>query len=171
GVNDGGYIDNPLRGTRDVNRTRIGGGRAAVRLDAGDAWTVDIGGIYQLTALDDAQYTDRDGPPLTRASPVTEDASAHYGMAMVIVRKDMGDLLFQSSNGYVSHGLDERFDASRAGHAVETFEQDNRTRMWVSETRLWRPVAGGLGWVIGVSAIDNRSEQRRAFVGSQRRAS
>lgn len=171
GVNDGGYIDNPLRGTKDVNRTRIGGGRAAVRLDAGDGWTVDLGGIYQFTALDDAQYADRDGPPLTRSSPVTEDASAHYGMAMVIIRKDMGELLFQSSNGYVSHGLDERFDASRPGHAVDIFEQDNRTRMWVSETRLWRPVADGLGWVVGVSAIDNRSEQRRAFVGGQRRAS
>lgn len=170
GVNEGGYIDNPLRGEKDVNRTRIGGGRAAVRLDAGNAWTVDIGGIYQLTAIDDAQYADRDGPPLTRSSPVVEDASTHYGMAMVILRKDWGDLLLQSSNAYISHGLDERFDASRPNNGVEVFEQDNRTRMWVSETRLWRPVRDGLGWVVGFSAIDNRSEQRRAFVGRLRRA-
>lgn len=170
GINDGGYIDNPLRGERDVNRTRIGGGRAAVRLDAGDAWTVDIGGIYQLTGIDDAQYADRNGPPLTRASPVVEDADAHYGMAMAIVRKDWGGLLLQSSNAYVSHGLDERFDASRPGAGVALFEQDNRTRMWVSETRLWRPVREGVGWVIGFSAIDNRTEQRRAFEGGLRRA-
>ncbi|OJY68022.1 MAG: TonB-dependent receptor [Sphingobium sp. 66-54] len=170
GINDGGYIDNPLRGERDVNRTRIGGGRAAVRLDAGDAWTVDIGGIYQLTGIDDAQYADRDGPPLTRSSPVTEDADAHYGMGMAIVRKDWGDLLLQSSNAYVDHRLDERFDASRTGGTAALFEQDNRTRMWVSETRLWRPVREGFGWVIGFSAIDNRTEQRRAFEGGLRRA-
>lgn len=171
GVNDGGYIDNPLRGAKDVNRTRIGGGRAAVRLDAGDGWTVDLGGIYQRTGIDDAQYADRNGPPLTRASLVTEDADAHYGMATAIIRKDWGDLLFQSSNGYVSHGLDERFDASRPGHPGDIFEQDNRTRMWVSETRLWRPVADGLGWVVGFSAVDNRTEQRRAFASGLRRAS
>jgi len=171
GVNDGGYIDNPLRGAKNVNRTRIGGGRAAVRLGVGDGWLVDLGGIYQLTALDDAQYADRDGPPLTRSSPVAENASAHYDMAMAIIRKDMGNLLFQSSNGYVSHRLHERFDASRTAQDVEIFEQDNRTHMWASETRLWRPVADGLGWVVGVSAIDNRSAQRRAFVSGQRRAS
>jgi outer membrane receptor protein involved in Fe transport len=172
GVSEGGYIDNPLRGENDVNRSRIVGGRAALRLDMGDSWTVDVGGIYQATEIDDSQYADRDGKlPLTRYSPVVEDANSHYGMAMVVVRKDWGDLKFQSSNAYVNHGLDERFNATQGRDAPNVFEQRNRTRMWVSETRLWRPVKDGLGWVIGVSAIDNSTQQRRAFEQSLRRAS
>ncbi|MBB5984447.1 TonB-dependent receptor [Sphingobium lignivorans] len=170
GLSDGGYIDNPLRDAENVNRTRIGGGRAALRLEAGDGWTVDVGGIYQTTTIDDSQYADRDGPPLSRASAVVEDADADYGMAMVVVRKAWGDLLFQSSNAWVSHGLGERFDASSSTEKPSVFDQRNRTRMWVSENRLWRPVTDGVGWVIGASFIDNRTEQRRAFVeGGERR--
>ncbi|MCW2391762.1 outer membrane receptor protein involved in Fe transport [Sphingobium sp. B1D7B] len=163
GITDGGYIDNPVRGVNDVNRTRIAGGRAVLRLDLGDAWTVDVGGIYQSTLIDDSQYADRDAPPLTRNSFVVEDANADYGMATLVVRKDFGALRFQSSNAYVSHGLDERFDATRADTLPRVFEQRNRTRMLTSETRLWRPVENGFGWVLGVSAIDNEAEQRRAF--------
>jgi len=163
GITDGGYIDNPLRGEDDVNRTRIGGGRAALRLDLGDDWIADVGGIYQATAIDDSQYADRGGPGLTRRSAVVEDASADYGMAMVVLRKDWDNLRFQSSNAWVSHALDERFDATGSGTVPRLFEQRNRTRMWVSETRLWRPVDNGFGWVLGFSAIDNRTEQRRAF--------
>ena len=172
GVSEGGYIDNPLRGENDVNRSRIGGGRAALRLDMGDRWTVDVGGIYQATGIADSQYADRDGKtPLTRYSPVVEDADAHYGMAMIVVRKDWGDLKFQSSNAYVSHGLDERFNATRGLDTANVFAQRNRTTMWVSETRLWRPVRDGLGWVVGVSAIDNSTQQRRAFEQGGRRTS
>lgn len=163
GVSDGGYIDNPLRGENDTNRTRIGGGRATLRLDAGDNWTIDIGGIFQATKMDDAQYADRDGPPLTRSSPVVEDAHADYGMATVVIRKEWDGLLFQSSNGYVSHVLDENFNASKPRTPPRLFEQHNSTTMWASETRLWRPVENGFGWVIGFSAIDNSTEQRRAF--------
>jgi outer membrane receptor protein involved in Fe transport len=170
GISEGGYIDNPLRGEQDVNRTRIAGGRAALRFDLGDDWTVDLGGIYQSTEIDDSQYADRDGPALSRSSPVVEDAAAQYGMAMVVLRKDWGDLRFQTSNGWVSHHLDERFNASAPGGPPNVFEQRNRTTMWVSETRLWRPVTDGLGWVIGVSAIDNSTVQRRAFEQSLRRA-
>ncbi len=170
GISEGGYIDNPLRGTKDVNRSRVAGGRGAVRFDLGDRWTVDVGGIYQVTAIDDSQYADRDGPPLTRSSSVVEDAAADYGMAMIVVRKDWGDLKFQTSNAYVNHGLDERFDATRPKQAANLFEQRNRTRMWVNETRLWRPVKDGLGWVIGLSAIDNSTAQRRSFEQSLMRA-
>lgn len=163
GITDGGYIDNPLRGRNDVNRTRIAGGRGVVRFDLGRDWSIDLGGIYQSTSIDDSQYADRAGEPLTRRSAVVEDASADYGMATIVLRKDWGRLRFQSSNAWVSHGLDERFDATGEGDIPRLFEQRNRTRMLVSETRVWRPVEDGLGWVIGLSAIDNQSEQRRVF--------
>jgi outer membrane receptor protein involved in Fe transport len=163
GISEGGYIDNPLRKENDINRSQIVGGRAMLRLDPGDGWTVDIGGVYQATRLDDAQYADRNAPALTRESAVVEGAQAHYGMATLVLRKDWGDLRFQSSNAYVNHALDESFDARPNGDAPQIFDQRNRTRMFSSETRLWRPVRNGVGWVLGFSAIDNRTEQRRAF--------
>ena len=61
----GGYIDKPLLGRRDVNRTNILGGRAAVRIDAGGGWTVDLIGVGQTNRGRDSQYADRAGPPLT----------------------------------------------------------------------------------------------------------
>jgi len=171
GISEGGYIDNPVRRENDINQTRVSGGRATLRLDPGGGWIVDIGGIYQATQIDDAQYADRRGPPLTRASAVVQDAQAHYGMATFVIRKDWGNLRFQSSNAYVNHALDERFDANPSGDAPQIFDQRNRTRMLVSESRLWRPVRNGFGWVIGLSAIDNRTQQRRAFQQSLARAS
>ncbi|KGB57321.1 TonB-dependent receptor [Sphingopyxis sp. SE2] len=111
-LTDGGYIDNPLRGQNDVNRVHVRGGRGTFRLEAGDGWTVDFGGIYQAITSDDAQYADKDAPPLTRASMVEQNATARYGMGTIVVMKDWGDLYFQSSNAFIDHRLFERFDAS-----------------------------------------------------------
>jgi iron complex outermembrane recepter protein len=111
-ITDGGYIDNPLRGQNDVNRVHIRGGRGTLRLDAGDGWTVDIGGIYQSNTSDDAQYADKDAPPLTRRSMIEQPAKARYGLGTLVVMKDWGDLRFQSSNAFIDHRLFERFDAS-----------------------------------------------------------
>ncbi|HEY1125678.1 MAG TPA: TonB-dependent receptor [Sphingobium sp.] len=163
GITEGGYIDNPVRGENDSNQTRIVGGRATLRLDPGDNWTMDVGGIYQATLLDDAQYADRDAPPLTRKSAVVQDAQSHYGMALAVVRKSWGSIRFQSSNAYVKHTLSERFDAAPNGAAPNLFVQHSRTEMLTSETRLWRPVQAGLGWLVGFSAIQNRTEQHRQF--------
>lgn len=171
GLSEGGYIDNPLRGLKDINRSRIGGGRATLLLDAGDNWRVELGGIYQATGIEDAQYADREGPPLSRSSPVREPSDAQYAMATIVLHKQWDGLRFQSSNAYVSQRTDERFNASRADAPAQLFEQRNRTHMLVSETRLWRPVRDGIGWVLGVSAIDNETEQTRDFAQQVMRVS
>lgn len=111
-IADGGYIDNPLTGQNDVNRVHVRGGRGTFRVDAGDNWTVDLGGVYQAITADDAQYADKDAPPLTRRSMVDQNATARYGMGSIVVMKEWDDLHFQSSNAYIDHRLFERFDAS-----------------------------------------------------------
>ncbi|OHD05903.1 TonB-dependent receptor domain-containing protein [Sphingopyxis sp. RIFCSPHIGHO2_12_FULL_65_19] len=111
-LTDGGYIDNPLRGQNDVNRVHVRGGRGTFRFEAGDGWTVDLGGVYQAITSDDAQYADKDGPPLTRSSMVEQNATARYAMGTVVVMKDWDGLHFQSSNAFIDHRLFERFDAS-----------------------------------------------------------
>jgi len=181
GVSDGGYIDNPLLDRSDVNRTRIAGGRASLRFDTGDGWTVDVGGIGQWTHGADSQYADRDGPPLTRSSPVDQGFSAAYVLGQVVVAKDWDDLRFRSSAGVVEQRLRERYDAGvppgmeLPGAAIGSplvstvsagqprlFVQRNRTRLIASETRLWRPMADGFGWVVGASLTRNRTRLERA---------
>ncbi len=162
-ISEGGYIDNPLLGQSDVNRTTIRGGRGTLRLDAGENWTVDLGGIYQRIKADDAQYTDRNAPPLTRRSLVEQGASARYGAATLVISKDWDELHFQSSNAFVDHHLSERFDASMSEDMPRAFDQHNDTRMIASENRLSRPYRDGLGWVIGASFIDNDTRQTRAY--------
>lgn len=183
-LTDGGYIDNPILGQNDVNRVHVRGGRASFRFEAGDDWTVDLGGVYQAITSDDAQYADKNAPPLTRNSMVQQNARARYGLATLVVVKDWGTLHFQSSNALVDHRLSERFDASLSDGAVGTvdvarifaptivnpaitqprvLDQHNATRMMVSENRLSRPYQNGLGWVIGTSFVDNRTRQQRDF--------
>ncbi len=74
-----------------------------------------------------------------------------------------GRYRFQSSNAYVRHTLAERFDAAPDGPAPNLFNQHNRTEMLTSETRVWRPVQDGLGWLVGFSAVSNSTEQHRSF--------
>lgn len=160
-LSDGGYIDNPLLGQKDVNRTHIRGGRGTFRFDAGDNWTIDVGGVYQSTRSDDAQYADKDAPPLERNSLVEQNAKAKYGLGTVVVMKDWDGLRFQSSSAWVSHRLFERFDATRPDAPPRVLDQTNETRMIVNETRLSRPFHNGLGWVAGISLLDNRTRQNR----------
>ena len=198
-ITDGGYIDNPLRGQNDVNRVFVRGGRGTFRVDAGNDWTIDVGGIYQAITSDDAQYADKNADPLTRNSMVEQNARARYGLATLVVMKDWDGLHFQSSNAFIDHRLFERFDASlpEARQATDTsvgdgatppsigtvdvarlfapvqitplndvpriLDQHNETRMFASENRLSRPYHDGLGWVIGVSFIDNRARQDREY--------
>jgi iron complex outermembrane receptor protein len=184
GVSEGGYIDNPALDRRDVNRTRIAGGRAMLRLDAGSGWTVDLGGIGQWTKGDDSQYADRDEPPLTRSSAIVQGFSADYTMGQVVVSGAIGGLKVKSSTGIVSQTLTERYDATlpavdptqpitnwpafgspltTAPGSPRVFAQRNATDMIANETRVWRPMRNGFGWVVGGSFTHNRTRLSRSL--------
>ena len=184
GVSEGGYIDNPVLDRRDVNRTRIGGGRAALRLDAGNGWTIDLGGIGQWTKGDDSQYADRDAPPLTRSSAIVQGFSADYAMGQVVVSGEIGGLKVKSSTGIVSQTLTERYDATlpaadptlpssnwpafgspltTAAGSPRVFAQRNATSLIANETRVWRPMRNGFGWVVGGSFTHNRTRLSRSL--------
>ena len=163
GVSDGGYIDNPTLGRDDVNRTRIAGGRAALRTDLGSGWTIDLGGVLQRTRGADSQYADLDSPPLTRASAVAQGFSANYSLADVVVSGAVGGLMLRSSTGIVGQTLTERYDATVPDGEPRLFVQRNATAMISNETRLWRPMRGGFGWVVGGSFTHNRTRLSRSL--------
>lgn len=163
GVSEGGYIDNPVLDRRDVNRTRIAGGRAMLRLDAGNGWTVDLGGIGQWNTGEDSQYADRNAPPLTRSSAIVQGFSADYAMGHVVVSGAIGGLKLKSSTGIVGQTLAERYDATLPGGDPRLFAQRNATTLIANETRLWRPMRNGFGWVVGGSFTHNRTRLSRSL--------
>lgn len=165
----GGYIDKPLLGREDVNRTNVYGGRAFARVDAGGGWTIDLIGIAQRIDGEDSQYADRDGDPLTRSARVTEGFGADYLQGQLVVSGEIGAIRFRSSTGIVGQELEERYDATAPDEPARLFVQNNDSQMIANETRLWQPMEGRFGWVVGASFTHNRTELTRSFDGAEMR--
>lgn len=158
----GGYIDKPVIGRRDVNRTAILSGRAALRLDLAPDWQADVILLGQDTRADDSQYADRSGRRLESSAAVTEGSAAQYGQAQLVVSGRIGEVQIKSSTGIGAQDLTERYDATAPGGPARLFRQRNQMRMIANETRVWQPVGeGGFGWVLGTSIIDNRNTVTR----------
>jgi iron complex outermembrane receptor protein len=160
---EGGYIDDLERGLRDVNRTRIFGGRAALRVETESGWQFDVGGATQRIDGEDSQFADRDQPPLTRRSKVPQDFGSDYALAQFAAARNWGDLRLVSTFGLVRQKLVEQYDSTREGGPPTLFEQTSRISMVSTETRLSSDGADGTGWLVGASLISNRSEQERAL--------
>ncbi|WP_328597946.1 TonB-dependent receptor [Croceibacterium soli] len=167
----GGYIDKPLLGEQNVNRTEILGGRAMVRIAAGPDWTVDLIGLGQTNHAEDSQYADRGGPPLSRAAQVQEGAEADFVQGQVVVSGSLGPVRFRSTTGATSQHLMERYDATRPNGPARLFVQRNDTEMFANETRLWQPLGERFEWLAGASYTRNRTTLTREIGGEQERAS
>ncbi len=159
----GGYIDKPLLGRTDVNRTDIFGGRAIARFEFAPGWTADVIALGQSTHAADSQYADRFGPPLTRAARVPEGADADYMQGQFVLSGRFGAVQLRSSTGIAWHDLEERYDATEPSGQPRLFTQSNNTRMIANETRLWQPLGKRFGWVAGVSLTENRSQLNRSL--------
>jgi len=160
----GGYIDKPEIGRRNVNRTAIVSGRAALRVDLAPDWSADVIVLGQDTQSDDSQYADRNGGRLISSARVTEGSAAQYGQAQLVVSGRIGDIRIKSSTGIGAQDLIERYDATTPGGGPpRLFSQRNETRMIANETRIWQPVGEHFGWVLGSSVIDNRNTLTRAL--------
>ena len=163
GVQDGGYIDDVLRGKKDVNRVRTYGGRAALRFAPDADWTVDLNAVYQHIDGDDAQYASKSVGRLERASSVAQPYASDYLLGNVRIERDWDGLRFVSSTGYVRHDLDESYDATQQGGSPALFRQDNRVTIFSTENRLIRDLDNGLGWILGASYLESRSTLRRTL--------
>ena len=143
----GGYIDKPAIGQRNVNRTNILSGRAALRVDVAPDWQADVILLGQDTRADDSQYADRDGRRLESAARVTEGSRAQYGQAQLVVSGRIGDVRIKSSTGIGAQDLSERYDATAPGGVLRLFRQRNQTRMVATRrvcgSRLVRKASAG----------------------------
>ncbi len=157
----GGYIDKPLLGEKNVNRTDILGGRAMFRYEAAPGWTVDLIGVLQRTDGRDSQYADRVGPRLSRSARVSEGFDADYSQGQFVITGEFGDVRFKSSTGVTGQQLEERYDATLPNSDPRVFTQRNDTEMVANETRLWRPLGDKAGWILGTSYTHNRTRLTR----------
>lgn len=160
----GGYIDKPLLGQRNVNRTDILSGRAALRVAIAPDWSADVILLGQDTKAADSQYADRAGARrLDSSAQVTEGSRAQYGQAQLVISGRIGNIRIKSSTGIGAQDLTERYDATAPGGAPRLFRQRGQTRMIANETRIWQPVGETIGWVLGSSVIDNRNTLTRGI--------
>jgi iron complex outermembrane recepter protein len=152
---EGGYVDNIATGERDINDVEVTGGRATFTAEVQPGWFVDLAGIGQKISGDDSQYADRDVPHLSRESLVDQPFSSDFALGALVVRKDSGSIRFRSTTGISRQEVDENFDASMGGD-IRQLRQHSKARAISSETRVWRPMEDGYGWLVGFSSIGHR---------------
>ncbi|WBO21732.1 TonB-dependent receptor [Sphingomonas abietis] len=163
GEQDGGYIDDIGRGLKDVNRSRVAGGRAALRVGFGSGWTATLGGIAQDVRNRDSQYADEDLGSLVRASAVAQPSFHSYRAVDLAIEGRVGGATLRSTTGYVAQRLGQAFDATQPDNDILLYEQRDRISMVSNETRLNGKAGDRLDWLAGIAVLHARSTERRAL--------
>jgi outer membrane receptor protein involved in Fe transport len=163
GSDSPGYIDDAQLGLRGINRTRISGWRAALRIDAGNGWDVELGGLGQDITGKDGQYALSTLPPLTRAANFRQPFDNDYHLGSITVRKQLRDFDVVSATGIVRHQLESRFDATGfpGTSGPQLFAEAIDISMVSHETRLSHSDARGAGWVAGFALVHDIDEISR----------
>jgi len=157
-ADEAGWIDN-LDGRTDANRTRLRGGRLAVRARAGD-WVADVHGVAQRTATRDSQYVTGSGGHLWRSGTMAEPRAAQLYLVGGTLRGPLGDGELVLASSYVNQELQGDFDASAAATAFgvmapATFRDDRTWRLVTAEAR----ATGGqrIAWLAGAAMLSAHS--------------
>ncbi|WP_242137058.1 TonB-dependent receptor [Sphingomonas sp. TREG-RG-20F-R18-01] len=162
----GGYIDDPSRRLTSINRTDTLGGRVTLAADAGNGWTFELGALGQQIDAADAQYAEAGAGSLQRRSQYAQPYTSTVKLVRGVVRKrwDSG-LNLVSATGYVDLKTDDTFDATRALGSVGPvlYRNVQTDTLFVQETRLSRPATTRVGWLLGVSYLNDSDVQSRAL--------
>jgi hypothetical protein len=154
---DGGYIDDAGRNRKNVNRTRVDGGRATLRISPGNDWTIDLGGTLQNLNSRDSQYAERGLPMLTRSTAIAQPFDNDYTLWQAVIRKRWATLELVSATGLVRHDVGVRYDATGYPGTIgpTAFDEKSKITLVSHETRLSRTRPGGSGWIAGVSFVSD----------------
>jgi iron complex outermembrane recepter protein len=157
-----GYIDDPLRGLSNINRTLSHGGRAALRVKPGGGWDVTIGGAIQNIASRDGQYSIRGVPALERRSVLSQPFDNDYSLGYLTAAGNIRGTQLTSTTSVVRHDVDTVYDATLGEQAPRLFTENLAIRLFSHETRLSRSSADE-SWVVGISGLTARDRTTRAL--------
>jgi iron complex outermembrane receptor protein len=165
-MRDGGYIDDSLRKTSNVNRTDTFGGRVTLRIEPGEGWSFEGGVLSQKIEADDAGYTETIAGPQTRRAFLPQPYSSTITLWRAVLRKDWeSGLEMVSATGMVRTEGSDTFDATRLfpffGPTV--YQVDSNGLQLSQETRLSRTTDNGISWIGGVVLLYDRDAQRRVI--------
>ena len=163
-LRDGGFLEDTLRGLKNVNRTETVGGRAALRIEAGDGWSIDTGILGQRIGAADANYAEIVVGPLARRAFLAQPYHSGIILGRAVIRKhwDSG-LQMVSATGIVKTQTSDTFDATRAFFAPVPliYQVDDESLLLTHETRFSRTNDNGLSWIAGAALLYDREAQGR----------
>lgn len=161
GGREPGYIDDVQRNLQNINRSSLAGGRATLRLQAGNDWTVDLGAVYQRLYHYDGQYSEADEPPLSRAAAIAQPALNDFRLAHLTATHRWADgQTLTAAFSVIENHLTTLYDASSVFVATG-LATDNRVRVYNGEVRLARRRDDGTGLILGAygTVSDDRMTQ------------
>jgi iron complex outermembrane receptor protein len=148
-----GYIDDSYRGLKDINRVLVSGGRMMARIEAGDDWTIELGGVVQTIDSRDSQYAVTGLPPLTQIANGAQPFHNDYYLAHLIVRKKFDNFDLISATSFVRESALEVQNAKDAifpGFPSRLYD-DSKISMVSNETRI-SGEAGSVSFIGGISS-------------------
>lgn len=172
---EGGYIDDIGRGLNDINSVTTVGGRAALRYQPDDDWTVDLSVVGQRIKGDDSQYAEREAGDLAREGTMAQPYRSDYWLTDLVVRRQFGDIEWLSSIGYARQNVFETFEGVALANAAmpalpplldapaTAYSQSVDISMLTFETRLTRQGPNGTGWLIAASLLTNEADSHRGM--------
>jgi iron complex outermembrane recepter protein len=163
GGNDGGYIDDPSRGAKDINRTTTRGFRATLRYQPAADWTIDLGAVVQGINSRDGQYAEHGLPPLQRSSVLAQPFDNDYALGSLAVRHAMGSAQLVSTASVVRHDVNSTYDASLTPETPRRYREMNHITLLTNETRLSKDYASGSDWVLGTELLRSGDKLTRTL--------
>ncbi len=157
---DPGWVDNPRFG-RDLNRSRIWGGRVALRIVPFDGWTVDLSAMTQSILIQDGQYVTA-GAARARDVPIREPRSAKLETLQSTIAGSIGTLRLTIATGLTRQTQGNIYDASASvsspGLPFPAIYDDWRRYVVLDqEIRIGSVPGSRFVWVAGTSFMLARS--------------
>ena len=112
GGREGGYIDAPLQGRRNINHTVRYGERLSVRAEDIGGWTIDAGSVVQNISTGDGQYVLRGQPAFTREGTIPQPFENNYRLGHVSVQRSFEHVTLTSVTSLARHDQSSVFDAT-----------------------------------------------------------
>lgn len=164
----GGYIDDSLRGLKNINRTRFSGGRLAFRSELSSDWTFDLVGLAQDTQARDAQYIDARQDGLTQRNSIAQPFRGKLLSLNASLNGYFGDIRLVSTTGIVGHDLNTRYESSALAVPTtqQVYDEKRKIQLLNHETRISNSDGYPLSWLIGISAMQHDDDYQQLITNT-----